>query len=155
MTKGHLNNHLETHLDIKQYVCTFEGCTKSYSRLQRLEVHLKTHLGQKEYICPYKECQRAFYEKGNLKTHLRIHTGEKPYHCYIPWCLKSFSTQGHLNDHIKKHQEGRIRQPMNLNNNNIPSNNVSMRDDMSIKHLEERDIDNESDEEIKEPDSSR
>ena len=30
-----------------------------------------------------------------------------------------------------------------------------MRDDMSIKHLEERDIDNESDEEIKEPDSSR
>lgn len=26
---------------------------------------------------------------------------------------------------------------------------------MSLKHLEERDIDNESDEEIKEPDSSR
>ncbi|CDW82300.1 UNKNOWN [Stylonychia lemnae] len=144
MTKGHLNNHLETHLDIKQFACSFEGCNKSYSRMQRLEVHLKTHLGQKEYVCPYKECQRAFYEKGNLKTHLRIHTGEKPYHCYIPWCLKSFSTQGHLNDHIKKHQEGRIRPPHNYNPN----------DPIEIRHLERRDIDNESDEELKEPDSS-
>lgn len=38
---------------------------------------------------------------------------------------------------------------------NYHSSNVSQQDAMSLKHLEERDIDNESDEEIKEPDSSR
>jgi len=58
--------------------------------------------------------------------------------------LKSFSTQGHLNDHIKKHQEGRIRPPHNY----VPDG------DNPDDHLEKRDLDNESDEEIKEPDTS-
>lgn len=52
MTKGHLNNHMETHLEEKIFKCTYEHCGKSYSRQQRLDIHLKTHLGQKEFVCP-------------------------------------------------------------------------------------------------------
>ena len=32
MTKGHLKNHQDTHLDIKQFKCDYVGCNKSYSR---------------------------------------------------------------------------------------------------------------------------
>ena len=102
MSNGHLKNHMDTHLQVKNFVCPVQGCNHSYSRAQRLQVHIKKHNGTRDYVCPYEGCGKAFFEKGNLKTHLRLHTGEKPYHCSDKRCTRSFATQGHLNDHYQK-----------------------------------------------------
>ena len=104
MTRGHLNNHMETHILDKPFKCTFEGCLKEFAKQVKLDAHMKIHTGEKRFIC--EVCQKAFHEKGNLKTHMRIHTGEKPYHCEELGCGQSFTTQGHLNDHKKKHETG-------------------------------------------------
>jgi uncharacterized Zn-finger protein len=63
---------------------------------------MKKHQGLRDFVCPFEDCGKSFYEKGNLKTHVRLHTGEKPYFCQILGCEKAFTTQGHLNDHLRK-----------------------------------------------------
>jgi len=56
MSKGHLKNHFETHAQLRNYVCPYEGCVESYSRAQRLQIHLKKHQGNRDFVCPIESC---------------------------------------------------------------------------------------------------
>ena len=62
--------------------CTWEGCTKSYSRKEHLTKHLKAHQGvepERPYFC--RECGKSFTRKEHLLRHTRGHTGETPFGC--------------------------------------------------------------------------
>ena len=56
-----------------------------------LVVHMRRHTGEKPHRCTFENCTKAYSRLENLKTHLRSHTGEKPYSCEFPGCSKAFS----------------------------------------------------------------
>ena len=60
----------------RPYVCTEDGCDKSFYTVQRLNVHKRTHTGDKPFKCEEVGCGKCFTTAGNLKNHMRIHTGE-------------------------------------------------------------------------------
>ena len=62
--------------------CTYEGCTKTYSRREHLTKHIKQHEGiepERPYYC--LDCGKTFTRKEHLLRHKRSHTGETPFTC--------------------------------------------------------------------------
>jgi len=51
------------------YVCSVEGCRKSYSSRYNLKVHIKnSHIGETSFTCSF--CQKGFKHKCSLRLHL-------------------------------------------------------------------------------------
>ncbi|TNV85558.1 hypothetical protein FGO68_gene372 [Halteria grandinella] len=109
--KQHLKNHEKSHFEASLIPCTIEGCTKRFTRRNRLDLHLKAvHSGLKLFKCTVAGCSRAFSEKGNLMVHLRTHTGEKPYEC--KYCQRVFTSVGNKKDHERRHQNQSSYKPL-------------------------------------------
>ena len=64
---------------------------KPFKAQYMLVVHMRRHTGEKPHKCTFENCTKAYSRLENLKTHLRSHTGEKPYSCEFPGCSKAFS----------------------------------------------------------------
>ncbi|ELP94312.1 zinc finger protein, putative [Entamoeba invadens IP1] len=84
-----------------KYVCTHEGCGKTFNSKKCLNVHMQTHNGEKPYTCP--SCGMKFLRKHDCNVHLRIHTGEKPFQCET--CHKRFARHSDLKVHEKVHSD--------------------------------------------------
>merc|ERR550539_2067054 len=85
--------------------CTYEGCSKTYSRREHLNRHLKLHMGiepERPYYC--LDCGKTFTRKEHLLRHMRVHTGEHPYPCSE--CGRSFGRRERLLKHMKSHGIG-------------------------------------------------
>jgi len=82
--------------------CTWEGCTKTYTRREHLNRHIKFHQGiqpERSHYC--MDCGKNFTRKEHLQRHRRSHTGETPYHCRE--CTKQFARKEHLKRHERVH----------------------------------------------------
>ncbi|TEA37081.1 hypothetical protein DBR06_SOUSAS210247, partial [Sousa chinensis] len=64
---------------LKPYICTYQGCGKSYSKSSHLRIHERLHTGEKPYKCNAKGCTWAFSRSDELNRHVRKHTRERPY----------------------------------------------------------------------------
>ncbi|KAF4525929.1 hypothetical protein B566_EDAN014692 [Ephemera danica] len=117
--KGHLMQHLRTHLREKPH-------SQRVKMIYEIQVHLKRHLGVKEYECevcgrqftrrdglqkhltcfhgnekPCNQCGAKFVQRSQLTVHLRTHTGEKPYECRD--CGRCFAHSTALKLHMRRH----------------------------------------------------
>lgn len=90
---------------MKEFPCTYEGCTKTYNQKSRLDIHLRTHEGFKPFKCDVPGCNKTFNENGNLRTHMRSHSGSKPYKCIEIGCSSSFKFSINLKYHLKTHKK--------------------------------------------------
>ncbi|XP_050092368.1 zinc finger protein 436-like [Anopheles aquasalis] len=88
----------------RNYRCSFEGCDKSYIRVNHLNAHKLLHIGAHPYRCPWEGCGATFARSFELSRHRRKHTGERKFVCHI--CQQAFMRSDHLSCHVKRHTFG-------------------------------------------------
>ncbi|PVD37172.1 hypothetical protein C0Q70_04167 [Pomacea canaliculata] len=94
--------HMRRHTGEKPHRCTFEGCSKAYSRLENLKTHLRSHTGEKPYLCEFPGCTKAFSNASDRAKHQnRTHSNAKPYACKAAGCSKRYTDPSSLRKHVK------------------------------------------------------
>ncbi|XP_065834651.1 zinc finger protein GLIS3-like [Oscarella lobularis] len=95
--------HMRVHSGEKPNKCTFDGCTKAFSRLENLKIHMRSHTGEKPYVCQAPGCNKAFSNSSDRAKHQRTHVDTKPYACQVPGCSKRYTDPSSLRKHAKTH----------------------------------------------------
>ncbi|KAI0639277.1 hypothetical protein C8Q77DRAFT_1080385 [Trametes polyzona] len=88
----------------KRYTCSYEGCTKSYTKPSRLAEHERSHTGERPYVC--STCNKSYLRETHLHAHARTHlpSSAKPFVCEEEGCGKRFWTSQHLRVHSELHR---------------------------------------------------
>ncbi|KAI0778057.1 hypothetical protein BD413DRAFT_506447 [Trametes elegans] len=88
----------------KRYACSYEGCTKSYSKPSRLTEHERSHTGARPYVCA--TCDKSYLRETHLQAHTRSHlpSSARPFSCGEDGCGKRFWTSQHLRVHTELHR---------------------------------------------------
>ncbi|KAI8611813.1 hypothetical protein BC830DRAFT_1068407 [Chytriomyces sp. MP71] len=99
---------------LKPYVCTYPGCSSSFTQPAGLRSHSVRHTGERRYKCTYlnqdgTSCPSSYTTNNRLKVHIRTHTGERPFACTYTGCehraTQSCSLQNHKNTHLSKEEK--------------------------------------------------
>lgn len=105
-----MKHHIKSaHSDVREYVCSREGCGKSFVTGTRLRRHSAVHEGQDKFRCQVAGCGQSFRKHGTLHRHVMVvHEGKKPYICQLldeegVSCGAGFQSAGMLKSH-----EGRV-----------------------------------------------
>ncbi|KXJ72825.1 hypothetical protein RP20_CCG017183 [Aedes albopictus] len=106
-TKYALASHMERHLKLYEYACTY--CEKKKPTKRDLDFHIRRrHLNAVQYHC--KTCAMVFNIKTTLDEHERTHGDAYDFHC--TQCDKKFKRQKALARHIRKvHENFRVSCP--------------------------------------------
>ncbi|KAH7909039.1 hypothetical protein BJ138DRAFT_1156216 [Hygrophoropsis aurantiaca] len=54
-----------------KYECDY--CGKGFSRPSSLKIHLNSHTGEKPFLCTFEGCGRSFSVLSNMRRHARVH----------------------------------------------------------------------------------
>ncbi|KAL1921744.1 uncharacterized protein VTP21DRAFT_10386 [Calcarisporiella thermophila] len=54
-----------------RYQCPY--CSKRFSRPSSLKIHTYSHTGEKPFVCTEEGCGRSFSVQSNLRRHMRVH----------------------------------------------------------------------------------
>ncbi|KAF9906292.1 hypothetical protein EC991_000780 [Linnemannia zychae] len=85
---------------IRPYACTWEGCTKRFTKHQKLKAHVcMVHEGRKPYPCTVDGCDKSFQTPSKLRKHSMSHSEAKRYACAYPGCGEYFSKWSLLQKH--------------------------------------------------------
>ena len=89
----------------KKYACTYENCSKAFSRPVRLEEHIRSHTNDRIFKCTYEGCDKTYLRDSHLKHHIKsAHTKIRDYKCTWEGCDKSFATGTRLKNHLAVHE---------------------------------------------------
>lgn len=109
-------------LQKKPFGCTFDGCTKAYTKRARLAEHERSHTGevrrlrhyelQSNNACTIKRpyacsvCNKSYLRETHLQAHRRTHlpSSARPFLCEEPGCGNRFWTSQHLRVHTELHR---------------------------------------------------
>jgi hypothetical protein len=102
---SHLAIHIQSVHNKMRFVCTVEGCGKSYSKKQYRNNHITSfHKGQ-EHRCD--QCGKVLSTKAHLQQHIRtVHFNERLFVCSFDNCGKSCNRKDYLKTHVQSIHEG-------------------------------------------------
>jgi uncharacterized Zn-finger protein len=52
------------------FTCDYENCGKQFVRKHVLNIHKKIHLNQKDYVCQYTGCSSRYHNNVGLRKHI-------------------------------------------------------------------------------------
>ena len=86
---------------IKQYVCEYENCGKSYRSKENLNLHIQNvHQNIKPYQCLY--CPMKFsHRNGRIYHERKVHTQNLPYKCHYEGCEHVFPCKSAMMAHVR------------------------------------------------------
>ncbi|KAL1464298.1 hypothetical protein WDU94_003960 [Cyamophila willieti] len=94
----------------KYHPCEFPGCTKSFSRPDRLRKHSLVHINVREFTCHLFSCNKSYTTAQHLRRHyVSVHlydpgTGTpSPVPCDFEQCKKVFQHKDSMKKHYQKH----------------------------------------------------
>ncbi|XP_018653326.1 putative zinc finger protein [Schistosoma mansoni] len=89
----------------RRHACTYAGCGKAYSKLNKLKEHLRSHTGERPYVCREPGCGAAFIRLYGVKRHELTHVFgmRRPHICPFKECGKAFPKLNKLREHICRH----------------------------------------------------
>ncbi|KAK0113038.1 Strongly-conserved Zn-finger binding protein (TFIIIA) [Cadophora gregata] len=92
-----------THTNERPYVCTYEGCDKTYFEDKHLQQHIKgSHTKERSFPCDWEGCNKSFLTSTRLNRHKNTHTGQHVYRCTTyPPCNEPFRKHQTLQRHIR------------------------------------------------------
>ncbi|KAM9309853.1 transmembrane protein 116 isoform 1-T1 [Pholidichthys leucotaenia] len=102
--RRHLVQHERSHTGERPFCCPL--CPKRFASRTGLAEHHKAHTGENLYPCSV--CEKVFSTPSSFRDHVRLHTGRQPHPCSI--CGKSFNRPGLLRKHLQKHEEEKVRE---------------------------------------------
>ncbi|XP_058061886.1 zinc finger protein 613-like [Anopheles bellator] len=94
-----LKRHLNTHLRLAPFKCTFDGCTKAFKSRIGLEEHLARHNNTFEYSCDI--CSKGFQNRSYLTAHRRAHNTVRNFQCNL--CGQTFKAKQAMLNHKNRH----------------------------------------------------
>ena len=97
-TNGYLVIHEKRHKNLKDYVCDFSGCGKSFVDTLSLNRHKARHSTERKYTCG--ECGAKFKTSSTKSQHMKIH---REHRLYCELCGKAFVHAHALEVHKASH----------------------------------------------------
>lgn len=128
-TNWEIKSHRLSHTNIRNYPCTFPGCTQACKTKSDLTKHMVRHKTVKDFKCelcpnsykcraslrkhiqyqhtenrnfPCETCGKAFKVKSALKKHEIIHSDARPFYCEI--CGSGHTTKNNMETHKLTHR---------------------------------------------------
>ena len=89
----------QVHARSRPFICTIDGCIKSFKVKGDLSNHLKLVHGPKLYQC--SSCSKSFARNADLKKHFAAVHDQIRHQCNQ--CAKSYSQRATLQRHIQQH----------------------------------------------------
>lgn len=125
--------HCRTHTKEKPHICTFNNCTKAFSRAENLKIHIRSHTLEKPYKCNFPNCTKSYSNSSDRFKHSRTHQNNKPYVCKVPGCLKRYTDPSSLRKHVKTFNHDILSNPSS-NQKQFEKSDESMDCQLSAHH---------------------
>ncbi|CAB3238278.1 unnamed protein product [Arctia plantaginis] len=79
INKNNMSTHLQSHVDIRPYKCSYAPCSKRFKDRSTLRKHTLIHYPEYHYQCDL--CDSKFPRKSRLREHRMRHVSEGGYTC--------------------------------------------------------------------------
>lgn len=108
----HESENDQTSMPIRNHICQWPGCGKTFTRGSYLSNHMMIHSTERNFICNWSGCDKRYKTQAHLLNHLLVHKQHENYelpcpamNCTLRFLGESELRQHYYNEHFDEKQE--------------------------------------------------